>query len=620
MFSKGGKSKLLDKAQRYIQKGYLDKAVAEYNKAIDMDPNDMSIRLRVGDLYIRTGREEEGVKEYFEVAKTYTKKGFYLKAIAVFKQILKINDTDVDIRYKLADLYVRQGLIADAISEYSSLAKNFEAKKRPDEVLTLVKKMVEIAPDNVGIRLRLADIYKKMGYKADALTEYEHCVTTLIDKKKYAKAEDIYMELYASNPSEPRITEVLARLCRARGDNDGFIRYSKELVGLYGEQGEEEKKRETYERLLEVCPDDEDALKALGRVTGKPGSGGITEEAGLETGELPSWPEFEDEAILEVTPPPLTGEDTPAEDATVVDEEIKEEPLIPWSDLIDVQEPDQRGEPEVVEEGEEEHVVPSVEELDVVEELTEVEPISEEIIELEDILEEVPLEEEGSEEVGLEVEAADFSETASEVVSVETSEELPHVEESGTWTEDDEYIDLSTDLGIEEAMESLVDSWSEGEAQSTLDEFKDGIGKQLSKEDTETHYNLAVAYMEITLYDEAIKEFKLTIKDPALEFDSYVRLGMCYMAKGDPNEAISYYIKGLKVEGVSEVEKKGLMYELALSYEVAGQREEAHELFKNVYNMDNDFRDVSEKIQEFSAKGSESSVPLDDGLVEVELL
>ncbi|HAO92445.1 MAG TPA: hypothetical protein DCR11_00835 [Deltaproteobacteria bacterium] len=180
------------------------------------------------------------------------------------------------------------------------------------------------------------------------------------------------------------------------------------------------------------------------------------------------------------------------------------------------------------------------------------------------------------------------------------------------------YVDLSAELGMEEALEDLAGSWGGGgaEAKETFDEFKKGIGKQLSREDSETHYNLGIAYMEMELYNEAAKEFKIALKDPRLEFDCYIRLGLCSMADANPDEAIIYYLKGLKIEGKTDDERKGMMYELALAYEAAGDGEEATHLFRSVYDMDPGFREVSEK----AAGALAPFVPLDDGLIEVELL
>src|SRR5574337_473033 len=100
------KEKILDRAQKYIQKGSFDKAIAEYRSAAEIDPKDISIRLRIGDLFVKTGRKADAVKEYTEVAKANTQRGFYLKSIAVYKQVLKLEES-LEIHHRLAELYVR---------------------------------------------------------------------------------------------------------------------------------------------------------------------------------------------------------------------------------------------------------------------------------------------------------------------------------------------------------------------------------------------------------------------------------------------------------------------------------------------------------------------------------
>jgi len=183
-----------------------------------------------------------------------------------------------------------------------------------------------------------------------------------------------------------------------------------------------------------------------------------------------------------------------------------------------------------------------------------------------------------------------------------------------------EFIDLSAELGMEEALEGLAGTWTQNEGESTdaFDEYKDGMGLQLSKEDTETHYNLGIAYMEMELFDEASKEFKIALKEPRLEGDCYARLGLCAMAESKPDEAVMFYLKGLKVEGKSEDERKGMMYELALAYEAAGDTDEAFQLFTSINDLDPDYREVAEKLSGFER--GRPYIPSDDGLIEVELL
>jgi tetratricopeptide (TPR) repeat protein len=279
-----------------------------------MDPSDISVRLRLGDLYVKTGDKEEAIKQYTDIAKINTRKGFYLKAIAVYKQILKLDETILDIHNKLADLYTKQRLIADAISEYSFIVNTFEKKDKTTEALDLLKKMVEIDPENVGVRLKLADLHQKLGYEKIAFGEYSWIFDRLVSQGKFDKAEKIYLGIYKNNPKEPKVLEGLSELYRKNGDNEQFAKYGSRLATIYKDSGELEKAKDLCQAILEVQPDCTNVLSIINGL--KPG----------DTGEAIEQPQSE-------TPPQETHEEVEAEEKKVADEVEGEEALINWPEV-----------------------------------------------------------------------------------------------------------------------------------------------------------------------------------------------------------------------------------------------------------------------------------------------
>ncbi|MEK7679153.1 MAG: tetratricopeptide repeat protein, partial [Deltaproteobacteria bacterium] len=204
---------------------------------------------------------------------------------------------------------------------------------------------------------------------------------------------------------------------------------------------------------------------------------------------------------------------------------------------------------------------------------------------------------------------------------------------------EDEFVDLSEELGIERGVEGFIRPHPK--PLEAADELLSGIEKQLGMEDTETHYNLGIAYMEMELYKEASNEFKVALRDARLVFDCYMRLGLCAMAQSSPDEAIIYYLKALQIDSKTHEDikdlrykpstgkeklqfkssisrRKGIMYELGLAYEAAAGYEEAAEVFKSIYDMDPEFRDVASKVQ--ASANSGEFTPTDDDMLEVELL
>jgi len=258
------KDTILKRAQKYIQKGSLDKAIAEYRAAADLDPRDISIRLRIGELYIKQGLTEEAIREYTEAARANARQGFYLKAIAVYKQVLKFDPSNLDVHSKLADLYTKKNLIADAVVEYRFILNTLEKKGMTVEAVDLLKKMIALDPENTGIRLKLAELYKDIGYEKDALNLYSDIFAKLLSRGNTKRAEEVYRGLLGAYPKEPRILKGLAGICKERGDNEGFVRFSGLLPGVYREAGQLDEAREVYEETPEGVKAEEERAQAAG--------------------------------------------------------------------------------------------------------------------------------------------------------------------------------------------------------------------------------------------------------------------------------------------------------------------------------------------------------------------
>ncbi|WP_318258140.1 tetratricopeptide repeat protein [Geobacter anodireducens] len=85
------KDKHLDSAQKFLIKGQVDRAIREYEQAVTLDPKDVRVRQKYAELLVRTNRKGEALREFEVIGKFYADNGFFLKAIAVYKQIQKID-------------------------------------------------------------------------------------------------------------------------------------------------------------------------------------------------------------------------------------------------------------------------------------------------------------------------------------------------------------------------------------------------------------------------------------------------------------------------------------------------------------------------------------------------
>ncbi len=145
------KEKILDVAQKFILKGQPKKAIKEYLKLIEADPQDKRLHLKLGDLYIKDNDEERAVEEYLKVARLYGEEDLNFRAISMYKKILSINPKLTEAFHEIAKLYLKEGLTGSAKNYYQGV---LEINPNDSEAVNALKKIENRQePDGRGIAL-----------------------------------------------------------------------------------------------------------------------------------------------------------------------------------------------------------------------------------------------------------------------------------------------------------------------------------------------------------------------------------------------------------------------------------------------------------------------------------
>ena len=133
-------------------------------------------------------------------------------------------------------------------------------------------------------------------------------------------------------------------------------------------------------------------------------------------------------------------------------------------------------------------------------------------------------------------------------------------------------------------------------------------GDATSNGDYETHYNLGLAYQEMDLFEEALEEFQTAanLVTPGDGTPRYLQccnlLGHCFMQKGVPQLAVTWFNKGLNAPGASEDERQALRFDLGAAYEQVGDLDRAIEIFTEVYGINVSYRGVNERLRVLQAR------------------
>jgi tetratricopeptide (TPR) repeat protein len=237
------KSKILKNAEKFVASGKISQAIDEYLKILKENPKDWHLMIQIGDLLLKVNRNEEAIENFQTVADHYYSDGFFLKAIAIYKRINKLNPNLIDICTRLADLYLKQGLTMDAKSQLHIVAQHYLSKNQNKEAIETLQRLIEIEPDNLKNRNELAKAYKNEGMIPEAIQEYLR-ITEELTKKNLFK-------------------ECLAVLETAQKLDPGNSEVLKKLMELYQQQGEPQKGFALLEEALKSNPADSEILSLL---------------------------------------------------------------------------------------------------------------------------------------------------------------------------------------------------------------------------------------------------------------------------------------------------------------------------------------------------------------------
>ncbi len=187
-------------------------------------------------------------------------------------------------------------------------------------------------------------------------------------------------------------------------------------------------------------------------------------------------------------------------------------------------------------------------------------------------------------------------------------EQVETVEEGAEelFADEEQYIDLAkeleAELAAEEAMVDEATGRGKGEAalEEVFREFQKGVAEQLSEEDSDTHFNLGIAYREMGLLPEAIREFQVSSRDKALFVESCSIIGVCYQEQGMWSEAADWYQKALVAPDITDDARLGLRYDLASAYQGSGDIGQALEIFEEIAASNAGYRNINEKLANLS--------------------
>ena len=128
----------LDQLDKYLAKNDYKKALSAIQKELWKNPSQLNLRLRQAEILDLMGDRDKALFVYRDVAEGQARDGFYARAIAVYKKILRL-DPDQDVHTELARLIEedRRSKIAKYSRRQNEAAIGHEAEAADQELKEL---------------------------------------------------------------------------------------------------------------------------------------------------------------------------------------------------------------------------------------------------------------------------------------------------------------------------------------------------------------------------------------------------------------------------------------------------------------------------------------------------
>ncbi len=201
-----------------LQKGKGNEAIAQYQKALEINPDYADAHYNLGNILCQKGRVDE--------------------AIAHYQKALQINPDDAEVHNNLGLALLQKGNVDEAIAQY--------------------QKALEIKPDYAGACYNLGEALFQEGKLDEAVAQYQKALQI---KPDYAEAHD---SLANALLQKGQVDEAIAHYQKALKIKPGYAGACYNLGNALCQKGRVDEAIAYYQKALAIKPDYAEAHDNLG--------------------------------------------------------------------------------------------------------------------------------------------------------------------------------------------------------------------------------------------------------------------------------------------------------------------------------------------------------------------
>jgi tetratricopeptide (TPR) repeat protein len=239
-----GLDKLQSIAETHRVRGETIQATKIYNRMLKLSPININARERLIHLLTQQDRIDEALKEYIELANIYRQMAEitaarktlaealqiaqlntidtdwlvmilreladidiarldWRRALLVYEQICKLDPSNDDAQIQVIDLNLRLGQEDGAAEALDFFLQQLVADDRGAEILPMLEEWTREYPGKQALHSRLAEAYRAVGRKADAIAQYDALGEIQLDAGQVREAIRTIKTILEMGPPDP---------------------------------------------------------------------------------------------------------------------------------------------------------------------------------------------------------------------------------------------------------------------------------------------------------------------------------------------------------------------------------------------------------------------------------
>lgn len=148
---------------------------------------------------------DEVCERYIQASEKYIEQGLMFAALDACMEVIRLAPDYLPIHLRMGEIYEREGRLDEALAKYQILIDTFMVRDEPRRAIDVYQRLIDLSPDTINARSRLAELLKNEGRTAEAAEQMVTVASTYFRMGQTNKALEEYRRGLQWAPDAPKL-------------------------------------------------------------------------------------------------------------------------------------------------------------------------------------------------------------------------------------------------------------------------------------------------------------------------------------------------------------------------------------------------------------------------------